>query len=254
MPIRRRAANFIAARRVMAFPFPMDLWRVREFQCLEPLGLRGADLPLRSGPHESACGNPSELVKFDPWYLDLRVAVGLWQHRTAGPCHEQPVYRLYRFLRRDCRREFRENESRHDVHDVASPPTTWQCHHGIGPRSPAFVYKSPVRRIQSGRMSSRLLPAMLFALLAAQTQDGPREFLVAGTVVWASPGSSSLAIRGRSLIGRLHLQVKSYRVKQPGALAGLHPGDRITAEFSERDGMLHRLRRVLRGVPSETVK
>src|ERR1700733_8858456 len=103
-------------------------------------------------------------------------------------------------------------------------------------------------------MSSRLLPAALFAVLAAQAQPQQREYLVVGTVVWASPGSSSLAIRGTSLIGRLHLQVKSYRVKQPGTLADLHPGDRITAEFSEKDGMLHRLRRILRRVPSETLK
>lgn len=101
-------------------------------------------------------------------------------------------------------------------------------------------------------MSSRLLPAMLLFALAAQGQNGLREYLVVGTVVWASPGSSSIAIRGTSLVGRLHLQVRSYRVKQPGALAALHPGDKITAEFSEKDGMLHRLRRVLRHVESET--
>jgi hypothetical protein len=91
---------------------------------------------------------------------------------------------------------------------------------------------------------------MLLASLAMQAQQGLQEYLVVGTVVWADPGSSSIAIRGTSLIGRLHLHVKSYRVKQAGALVGLHPGDRITAEFSEKDGLLHRLRRVLRRIPS----
>lgn len=91
---------------------------------------------------------------------------------------------------------------------------------------------------------------MVVASLAAQAQHRLEDYLVVGTVVWAQPASSSIAIRGTSLIGRLHLQVKSYRVKQPGALVGLRPGDRITAEFSERDGMLHRLRRSLRRNPS----
>jgi hypothetical protein len=70
------------------------------------------------------------------------------------------------------------------------------------------------------------------------------EYLIAGTVVWIHAGSSSIAIRGSSLLGHLHIGVKSYRVKQPRALADLHPGDAITAVFSGKDGMLHRLRRV----------
>lgn len=104
-------------------------------------------------------------------------------------------------------------------------------------------------------MSRCLLAVLLLAFTteawpAHAAENGLQEYLVVGTVVWANPGSSSIAIRGTSLVGRLHLQVKSFRVKQPGALVGLHPGDRITAEFSEKDGMLHRLRRILRRNPS----
>ncbi len=86
---------------------------------------------------------------------------------------------------------------------------------------------------------------MLLFALASQGQNVPREHMVVGTVVWITPGSSFIAIRGTSLMGRLHLEVKPYRVKQRGSLANLHPGDRITAEFFEKDGMLHRLRRIL---------
>lgn len=107
-------------------------------------------------------------------------------------------------------------------------------------------------RLSAGRTTTSALPvlAMLLVSLVAQAQHGIQEFLVVGTVVWTNPNSSSIAIRGTSLLGRLHLQVESYRVKQAGALAGLHPGDRITAEFSQKDGMLHRLRRVLRRNPA----
>jgi hypothetical protein len=99
-------------------------------------------------------------------------------------------------------------------------------------------------------MSGYRVLALLLVAFTAQAQHGNQEFLVVGTVVWTNPASSSIAIRGTSLLGRLHLQVQSYRVKQPGTLAGLHPGDRITAEFSPRDGMLHRVRRVLRRNPA----
>ncbi len=96
---------------------------------------------------------------------------------------------------------------------------------------------------------------MLFVSFAGQAQparteiDGSgtviEEYLVLGTVVWANAATATIVIRGTTLIGRLHLQVKSYRVRQPGALIGLHPGDRITATFSEKDRMLHRLRLIL---------
>ncbi|HEY3824076.1 MAG TPA: hypothetical protein VGL82_05930 [Bryobacteraceae bacterium] len=75
-------------------------------------------------------------------------------------------------------------------------------------------------------------------------ESAPIEYLVAGTVIWADAGSSSVVIRGSDLLGHLHIRVKSYRVKQANALIDLRPGDTITAIFSRRDGMLHRLKRV----------
>jgi hypothetical protein len=70
------------------------------------------------------------------------------------------------------------------------------------------------------------------------------EYLVVGTVVWVHAESSSIAIRGAGLLGHLRLSVKSYQVKQASAIQNLQPGDAITAVFSTRDGMLHRVRRV----------
>jgi hypothetical protein len=97
---------------------------------------------------------------------------------------------------------------------------------------------------------SAVLPIALTAELwpahAAETEL--QEYLVIGTVVWVHPGSSSISIRGASLPGRLRLQERAYQVKQPSALLDLHPGDKITAAFSRKDGMLHRLKR-LRSAP-----
>jgi hypothetical protein len=87
-------------------------------------------------------------------------------------------------------------------------------------------------------------PGNANALQADSRETAPNEYLVAGTVVWSHPGSSSIAIRGSSLLGYLRVRVRSYRVKQPSSLLDLRPGDAITAVFSRRDGMLHRLRRV----------
>lgn len=75
------------------------------------------------------------------------------------------------------------------------------------------------------------------------SETTPIEYLVAGTVVWANAGSSSIAIRGSGLLGYLRVRVRAYRVKQASALLDLRPGDVVTAVFSRRDGMLHRLRR-----------
>jgi hypothetical protein len=94
------------------------------------------------------------------------------------------------------------------------------------------------------------VPLLLLALTArawqAETphEAAPNEYLVVGIVVWAHAGASSIAIRGSGLLGYLRIRVRSYRVKQPSALLGLRPGDAVTAVFSRRDGMLHRLRRV----------
>jgi hypothetical protein len=78
----------------------------------------------------------------------------------------------------------------------------------------------------------------------APHETSPNEYLVVGIVVWAHAGASSIAIRGSSLLGYLRIRERSYRVKQPISLVGLRPGDAVTAVFSRRDGMLHRLRRV----------
>ena len=107
--------------------------------------------------------------------------------------------------------------------------------------------------------SCRLPIALLLALTAQVWRPGasriealqtgsreiePNEYLVAGAVVWAHAGASSIAIRGSSMLGYLRVRVRVYRVKQPSSLLDLRPGDVITAVFSRRDGMLHRLRRV----------
>lgn len=72
----------------------------------------------------------------------------------------------------------------------------------------------------------------------------PREYVVVGVVISADAGSSSIVIRGASLMGRLRIQVGSFRVKQPSSLEDLKPGDMITSVYSRSDGMLHRVRRV----------
>jgi hypothetical protein len=82
------------------------------------------------------------------------------------------------------------------------------------------------------------------ALPIDSRETAPIEYLVVGTVVWTDAGSSSITIRGSGLLGYLRIRVRSYRVKQTNALLDLRPGDTITAVFSRRDGMLHRLRRV----------
>jgi hypothetical protein len=104
-------------------------------------------------------------------------------------------------------------------------------------------------------MPSCRLPIVLLLALTAQSRQAvalqvdsqeaaPSEYLVAGTVVWAHAGSSSIAICGSGLLGYLRVRVRSYRVKQRTSLLDLRPGDAITAVFSTKDGMLHRLRRV----------
>jgi hypothetical protein len=104
-------------------------------------------------------------------------------------------------------------------------------------------------------MRSRRMLVVLLLLLFAEVQPAAaqqvdshevalNEYLVVGTVIWTHTGSSSIAVRGSSLLGYLRVRVPTYQVKQPSALVGLRPGDAITAVFSKRDGMLHRVRRV----------
>jgi hypothetical protein len=118
----------------------------------------------------------------------------------------------------------------------------------------ADIHNNLTVALQSRQMPSRRLLMVLLvltvqarhteALRIDSRQSGLTEYLVAGTVVWAHAGSASIAIRGSDLLGYLRIRVKSYRVKQANALIDLRPGDKITAVFSRRDGMLHRLRRV----------
>ena len=85
------------------------------------------------------------------------------------------------------------------------------------------------------RLSAVLLVALTAAPWSSHAAETElQEYLVIGTVVWIHPGSSSISIRGASLLGRLRLEEKSYRVKQPSALLDLHPGDKITAAFSRK--------------------
>jgi Cu/Ag efflux protein CusF len=112
-------------------------------------------------------------------------------------------------------------------------------------------------------MTGFRLPILLLLALAALTaqaqawqaqpprETAPNEYLVVGIVVWAQAGASSIAIRGSGLLGHVRIRVRAYRVKQPSSLADLRPGDAVTAVFSRRDGMLHRLRRV-RGLGTDT--
>jgi len=99
-----------------------------------------------------------------------------------------------------------------------------------------------------------LLPGLLALSYAAAAPARPlaprtdiREHRVRGTVVRVRPHSDVVKIRQDNLLGRLRVQVKSYRVREPGAMVGLRPGDRITAVFSTRDDMLHRVRRAAAG-------
>jgi hypothetical protein len=77
-----------------------------------------------------------------------------------------------------------------------------------------------------------------------ESADGYQERFVVGTVIGVNPELALVTIRGPDLLGRLRIRFKSYKVKQPFVLYGLEPGDRITAVFSSRDNMLHRLRRI----------
>ena len=96
-----------------------------------------------------------------------------------------------------------------------------------------------------------LLPilALSVTLQAANVQpresaDGFREYLVLGTVVAVKPEVSRVTIRESDLLGHLRIRFKCYQVRQPFLLYGLRQGDKITAVFSTKDSMLHRLRRV----------
>ena len=96
-----------------------------------------------------------------------------------------------------------------------------------------------------------LLPILAISVVMQATgarpqpsADGFAERLVLGTVVAVQPEHSLITIRESDLLGHLRIRFKCYQVKQPFLLYGLRRGDRISAVFSTRDSMLHRLRRV----------
>ena len=77
-----------------------------------------------------------------------------------------------------------------------------------------------------------------------ETPDGFGERLVLGTVVAVQPERSLVTIRESDLWGHLRIRFKCYQVKQSFVLYGLRQGDKISAVFSTKDSMLHRVRRV----------
>jgi hypothetical protein len=96
-----------------------------------------------------------------------------------------------------------------------------------------------------------LLPILVLSasLQAARVQPEEsagsyEERLVLGTVVAVKTERSLITIREPDLLGHLRIRFKCYQVKQPFLLYGFRPGDKITAVFSAKDNMLHRLRHV----------
>ena len=85
--------------------------------------------------------------------------------------------------------------------------------------------------------------ASLPGQVCAQSAPGT-ERLIFGTVVAIDFERSLITLRPSNLFGRLQLNLRSYRVKQPILIDGLHSGDRVKAVLSNSDGMLHRLRRL----------
>ena len=101
-------------------------------------------------------------------------------------------------------------------------------------------------------MKTYLLAALMVSMTIqaapqpGKTADDLDERPVVGTVIGANPRTSVITIRESDLLGRLRLRLRSYKVKQTMLLNELQTGDKITAVFSARDGLLHRLRRVER--------
>ena len=96
-----------------------------------------------------------------------------------------------------------------------------------------------------------LLPVLVLSVtlqaVPARPQESPDGFaerLVLGTVVAVHPDRALLTIRESDLWGHLRIRFKCYQVKQAYLLYGLRQGDRITAVFSTKDSLLHRVRRM----------
>ena len=69
---------------------------------------------------------------------------------------------------------------------------------------------------------------------------------VRGTVVAVETENSLITIRESNLLGHLRVLFRSYQVRSSSLIDGLQVGDKITAIFSKRDNMLHRVRRIQR--------
>jgi Cu/Ag efflux protein CusF len=79
------------------------------------------------------------------------------------------------------------------------------------------------------------------------------EFPVSGLVVSVDTAASKVIIRPATLLGTMRIETITYRVRQAISLNGIRPGDRVSAVFSTRDGMLHRVRRVIGGDPARAI-
>jgi hypothetical protein len=86
--------------------------------------------------------------------------------------------------------------------------------------------------------------SLLAAPVRPEEVSGYEERLVLGTVVTVKAERSLITIRESDLLGHLRIRFKCYQVKHPFLLYGLRRGDKISAVFSAKDSMLHRLRRV----------
>lgn len=96
-----------------------------------------------------------------------------------------------------------------------------------------------------------LLPILILSVSLRAAHVYPKESpgsyeerLVLGTVVSVKVERSLITIREPDLLGDLRIRFKCYQVKQPFLLYGFRSGDKITAVFSAKDNMLHRLRHV----------
>lgn len=121
----------------------------------------------------------------------------------------------------------------------------------IGMRRSGQVGSLEGHRPRPARRSPVCLIALVLISLAAAPAGDLRAQLLSGRVIVGtvvSVQSSSVTVRLPNLLGYLRVRVSTYRVRRPGSLIGLRPGDKISGVLSRADGMLHRVRRI------ETVK
>jgi hypothetical protein len=95
-----------------------------------------------------------------------------------------------------------------------------------------------------------ILLALAPASMHGGAANGPlyataeNQLAVGGIVISVDVVTSRLVIRPSSLLGVMRIEARAYRVRQPIGLIGLKPGDRVSAIYSAKDDMLHRVRRV----------